>query len=77
MAFRINMLNSIHVSFLGPNTNTGPLRNHQKQTQLKENQKSQQKSIHLKKRQKRHPRSAQQKGEKKAEKPNKKILKRL
>ena len=67
------MLNSIHVSFLSPNTNTGPLRNHPKQTQLKENQKSQQKSIHLKKRQKRHPRSAQQKGEKKAEKPNKKI----
>ena len=67
------MLNSLLVSFLSPNTNTGPLRKNPKQTQLKENQKSQQKSIHLKKRQKRHPRSAQQKGEKKAEKPNKKM----
>ena len=52
MTFRINMLNSIHVSFLSPNTNTGPLRNHSKQTQLKENQKSQQKSIYPKRRQK-------------------------
>ena len=52
---------------------TGPLRNHPKQTQLKESQKSQQKSIHLRKRQKGHPRSARQKGERKAEKPNKKI----
>ena len=67
------MLNSIHVSFLSANTNTGALRNHQKQTQLKENQKSQQKSINLKERQKRHPRSGQQKGKKKAEKPNKRI----
>ena len=75
------MLNSIHVSFLSTNTNAGPLRNHSKQTQLKENQQSQQKSVyskrrqksqqksnHLKKRQKRHPRSDQQKGEKNAEK---------
>ena len=54
------MLNSIHVSFLSPNTNRGPLRNYSKQTQLKENQKSQQKE-------KRHPRSAQQKGEKNSE----------
>ena len=64
------------------NTNTGPLKAHLKQTRLKENQKSQQKSIyskrrqksqqksiHLKKRQKRHLRSAQQKGEKNADKP--------
>ena len=48
MTFRINLLDSIHVSFVSPNTNTGPLRNHPKQTKLKENQESQQKSIHLK-----------------------------
>ena len=52
MTFRINMFNSIHISFLSPNTNTGPLRNHSKQTQLKENKKSQQKSIYSKRRQK-------------------------
>ena len=52
MTFRINMLNSIHVSFLSPSTNMGPLRNHSKQTQLKENQKSQQKSLYSKRRQK-------------------------
>ena len=48
-----------------------------KANSIKDKSKSQQKSIHLKKTQKRHPRSAQQKGEKNAEKPNKKHIKNL
>ena len=55
--------------------NTGPIRNHPKQTRLKENQKSQQKSIHLKKRQKTPPKVSPTKRRKEGRKTKQKNLK--